>query len=155
MSPDTLVRFIAKLSIDDNRCWLWTGQLNSRGYGRLYLAGKMALAHRLSYRHFHGEIPDDLVVDHICNVKRCVNPMHLRLLTNAENITRAVHRDACPNGHPYTDDNVYVDGRSRKCRICVRARVNARHHRMRADTGSAVNQGNTPEGASDGTTGMG
>lgn len=63
---------------DRDGCWIWQRSLNSKGYGVIWL----------------GRWPKPgLVVDHICNNKACVNPGHLRELTNAANIQRA-HPDS-------------------------------------------------------------
>ncbi len=100
-------------------CWLWTGSLQEHGYGHFRWEGKVRRAHRFAYVAFKGEIPEGLDVDHKCNVRRCVNPDHLQLLTPQENIARRVNaqskRTHCPRGHLYdlTDRFGY-----RGCRTC-------------------------------------
>lgn len=74
-------------------CHLWNKALNSRGYGVLWFDGKLHLAHRLAWLIEHGDWPRrDLVLDHICEVKDCVNAAHLRESTNGANIMRAYPR---------------------------------------------------------------
>lgn len=83
-------RFWAKVTKTDN-CWLWTGALSS-GYGRIGIGPSSAgldYAHRISYRLHHGPIPEGLFIDHLCRVRRCVNPAHLEAVTQAENNRRA------------------------------------------------------------------
>jgi len=60
-----------------NGCWLWTGNTINSGYGIFWIAGKKKMtAHRYSYLRAHApEIP--AVVRHQCDVKLCVNPVHL------------------------------------------------------------------------------
>jgi hypothetical protein len=75
-------------------CWLFTGALNNKGYGVIHERGKGGTnlyAHRVSYGLLVGPIPDDLELDHLCRVTRCVNPEHLEAVTHAENMRRARH----------------------------------------------------------------
>lgn len=68
-------------------CWLWTGNLTD-GYGRFSAEDRMWPAHRWAYATFVGEPPAELVMDHLCRVRACVNPSHLEPVTNAENLRR-------------------------------------------------------------------
>lgn len=67
-------------------CWLWTGPLSRKGYGRARLDRKHQPIHRISWQLFRGEIPDNLHVLHRCDVPSCANPEHLFLGTNQDNI---------------------------------------------------------------------
>jgi hypothetical protein len=80
-------RFNAKWKRDANGCHLWVAQTNSRGYGVFYRdpARTHQLAHRAAYEMAFGPIPDGVLIDHICHVRSCVNPAHLRLATASEN----------------------------------------------------------------------
>lgn len=87
-------RFLRHIEKTDS-CWNWTGRLVGKGYGSLGLGGagaKGILAHRLSYQMHKGEIPEGMVVMHKCDNPRCVNPDHLDVGTQSQNIKDALSR---------------------------------------------------------------
>lgn len=81
-----------------DECWLWKGGLTSKGYGHLRVDGRIERAHRVLYEMAVGPIPDGLVVRHDCDTPRCVNPFHLRVGTQAQNMQDAVERGLMPSG---------------------------------------------------------
>lgn len=110
-------------------CWFWMGGLNSDGHGNFWFRGRTVPAHRFSYILAHGEdsIPAGQVIDHKCRNRRCVNPDHLRPLSNAQNVlcgeghsARNFVKTHCKNGHELSGANIIwtKDGR-RNCRTCV------------------------------------
>jgi hypothetical protein len=71
----------------DGDCVVWTGaMLGKHHYGGLKVAGVMCYAHRLSYEINKGEIPSGMVVMHKCDRPQCINPDHLELGTQADNV---------------------------------------------------------------------
>lgn len=151
MQNAQFARFMEKVEVvPDDGCWLWKGRTNEKGYGRYDLprpARRMVAAHRFSYQLFRGDIPDDLEVDHTCNVRRCVNPEHLETVTHAENIRRIPpsarpRRANCPRGHRMEGRNVYIrpDG-TRECWACKRIRHQAYKKRRRASERSELEKG--------------
>jgi len=68
------------------RCWEWTAGVGSDGYGHAWMGKKMRGTHRISYELAFGEILNDLHTLHHCDNKLCVNPLHLWIGTNLDNI---------------------------------------------------------------------
>ncbi len=79
-------------------CWLWVGALSTGGYGKIYLDNKYIAAHRASWVVHHGPIPNGLLVCHKCDVKLCINPEHLFLGTQKENIEDATRKGRMSHG---------------------------------------------------------
>lgn len=69
-----------------NECWEWLGTIEAVGYGVIYRDGKLRKAHRVVWEDLVGQIPEGLVLDHRCHNKSCVNPSHLRVVTQKQNI---------------------------------------------------------------------
>jgi len=67
-------------------CHWWVGARFGRGYGAFCYKGDTLSAHRTAYELYHGEIPKGMTILHSCHNPLCVNPDHLRLGTQAENM---------------------------------------------------------------------
>lgn len=89
MDEKQVARFMAKVYPEPNSgCWLWDAGVSRGGYGvfRLSDVRHSAAAHRVSYEHHIGPIPEGIFVCHRCDVPGCVNPAHLFLGTAHENV---------------------------------------------------------------------
>jgi hypothetical protein len=130
LDPKTISRLFSKIYIDKiTGCWNWTGNLNQTGYGRIRYLGNKVLVHRLMYSWIMAKplsktiSRNNLILDHICNNKKCCNPKHLRLTTHKINMLRGngpsareARQTHCKRGHllPIKKNS---SGR-RFCQIC-------------------------------------
>ena len=121
ITESELVRFNSKWrQVGD--CKIWQGYLDKDGYGFFYFRQKLRKAHRVSYYITNGAIKDNLVVDHKCKKRNCVEINHLRLVTKSQNTLEnsrsigAINKAKifCKNGHKF--DKIY--GTAKKQRYC-------------------------------------
>lgn len=136
LTPAELERFWSKVK-KTSTCWLWTGGTR-KGYGAFQASngGRRVTvqAHRIAYSEIAGDIPAGLVLDHVCRVRACVNPDHLRPVSDRVNILAGIapaainaRKTHCKRGHSLVDEsNVYRRGRMRVCKACRRASDKAR-----------------------------
>jgi hypothetical protein len=145
-APDRFWAKVDKRGPDE--CWEWQAALTRGGYGTFVVTKspkRMARAHRFAWELTHGEEPKGLHVCHQCDNPLCVNPAHLWLGTNQDNMRdcadkgRAAHQGQthCKRGHEFTPENTYggvsANGRpKRHCRACVLMSQKKRYDRLRA-----------------------
>lgn len=138
----TIEEFMCFVSPEPNTgCWLWTGNEVS-GYAHIskYFSIQRPgsfrkgftrgdYAHRVSYELFRRRIPPGLEIDHLCEVRFCVNPWHLEPVTRSLNSRRGNNhakwesRTHCPSGHEMTEENTcFVEGQ-KECWKCRKAQL--------------------------------
>lgn len=143
-----LERFLAKVAIQPDGCLLWTAAVDRHGYGGFRAEqDRWVTAHRWYYQHINGPVPEGLELDHLCRVRACVNPAHLRPVTRRENqlapgsesdSAKHANQTVCSRGHEYLPTNVQPSAtaeRVRRCRACSNAVNRAR--RLLTKTGIA------------------
>src|SRR5687768_2203335 len=123
-------RFWEKVKTGDG-CWPWQGGCRGKGYGQCFFRGKPHAAHRVSWMLANGDIPNGLYVLHKCDNPPCVNPGHLFLGTQSENMIDCARKGRvatigkarftrCPRGHSFDEANtIFTPNGWRRCRICA------------------------------------
>jgi hypothetical protein len=70
----------------EDECWIWTGHTMPNGYGQVNYRGETYLVHRVAYRAFVEDFPDELQINHLCHSRSCFNPSHLYVGTQQDNV---------------------------------------------------------------------
>lgn len=97
-------RLMEKIAFGSSDCWLWIGSVNRHGYGATSIAGENK-AHRASWRLFKGHIPNGMSVLHKCDVRCCVNPEHLFIGTQLDNMRDCSVKGRIKNIPLFGEDN--------------------------------------------------
>lgn len=129
-------RFWSKVAmIPFHGCWEWIGKPTRKGYGQLWVDGKLISAHRFAWELTHGPVADGLCVLHFCDNRSCIRVDHLFLGTIADNNSdmrrkgrqrnQNLGKTHCIRGHALVPENVYYKfgdgptGKTRRvCRTC-------------------------------------
>ena len=107
-TEDFIKRFCSKFKQGgEEECWEWEAGKNNYGYGCIQKGCRALKAHRVSYELFVGPIPEGLIVRHKCDNPGCVNPHHLEVGTDADNVRDKVERGRQAKGGEH--------GRARLC----------------------------------------
>jgi hypothetical protein len=128
-----VARFKQKAVPAESGCWTWTGEINHKGYGRIWNGRRQESAHRFSYELHHGPIPEGLEVGHLCHNRCCVNPDHLEAMTRQKNLAMRFEREGAPSsrlGRPMTSKE-----RNQRYRERHRERFAEERRQRRIDSG--------------------
>ena len=127
--PDFMDDPLVRVTEADGECWIWTGAIGGKGYGAFNRPTGSRVAHVISWEWANGRSRGEAMdIDHLCRVHACVRPGHLEEVTRKENARRGLapvvngrhnsKKTHCPQGHPYSGDNLYVNNGHRQCRRC-------------------------------------
>lgn len=132
-------------------CWLWTGRVNEKGYGIVYVRERAGIpggnrrAHRHAWTLTRGPIPDGLVLDHTCRVRRCVRIDHLEPVDPAVNTQRGMspgviarRTNRCGRGHDLSDAYVKRARNGDVRQQCRRCTLDGQREQRRAHVALAA-----------------
>lgn len=112
--------------VDEQGCWIFAGCKDKSGYGIITYRKQNYRAHRYMFLKHKGPIVEGLVIRHTCNTPSCINPSHLLLGTQAQNMQDKVESKIqfCAGRHELTYNNSYKWNNRLICKIC-KAKISA------------------------------
>lgn len=90
MAVTTFEDMARRTTLNGDGCMVWTGPIDTGGYGRAWIGGKRVLTHRASYEMHRGPIQDGKQIDHLCRNRPCMNPWHLEVVDPVTNTRRGL-----------------------------------------------------------------
>ncbi len=93
----------------DDGCWHWMGSKIKNGYGQIKINNKMILSHRFSWELHNSKVPKDLYVLHKCDNPKCVNPSHLFLGTQQDNMHDMINKNRKAKGENHGNNKLTWD----------------------------------------------
>ena len=135
-------RVLSRVQTSASGCWEYAkaSRNGGDGYRSVFIErvdgfARTEQAHRITYAHFVGPIPEGMQLDHLCRNRCCVNPDHLEPVTCQTNIRRArALITQCPQGHPYNAKNTGTSNGRRYCRECKRAKALAYYYAKKEES---------------------
>lgn len=135
MQSDFQTYIRERVTMNAGGCWIWQRSTDRDGYGEGSFRGRKRKAHRLAYEAFTGQIPQGLLIDHLCRVRACVNSAHLEAVTCGENIRRGnsgtTRKTHCKRGHAFAEHGAEREHGRNRCLLCARGRNRASYARKR------------------------
>lgn len=136
-TAEQLQKIINRIEPQESGCWWYPAVTSNKGYATTRIGWpvtKSMSVHKLSWIYYKGDIPDGMVIDHLCHDpaeceggnncvhRRCVNPDHLALVSEAENSKKSVRvfefRTHCVNGHLLDETLGATSNGKRYCTAC-------------------------------------
>ncbi len=100
LSRKVVDRFWSKVKMQPSGCWEWQPSTSGHSYGHMRLGNRHSVAaHRIAYKIYYLQDPAESLVLHICDNTICVNPLHLFLGTQQENVDDMRRKKRHAHGH--------------------------------------------------------
>jgi len=153
-TPEQLQKVIDRIQPQENGCWWYPAVVNSKGYAATRIGWPVTKGekiHRLSWIYYKGDIPEGMVIDHLCHNpetceggntcehRRCVNPDHLQLVSaevnNAKTVRVLKYKTHCKNGHELENNTYkYRSGKYVRaaCHTCKKEQTRNNQRKYRA-----------------------